>query len=168
MHCCLVWPLGHIFKNEIRTAVTVKLHRYTLMIEMFLISRLQNLSGHENLCFQQRSTLAHTENYCGCTLQFVSSLDDLLLRWCDTAWIFTQCNYSRPFIFFNILPSLSFLLGDREMVKNMLVGQQTEMNIQVRTWGGDAHISEETLQEVMQNFFIYVNLCVQQDCDCPY
>ena len=31
--------------------------------------------------------------------------------------------------FFNVLPSLSFLLGDRETVKNLLVGQQTEVNV---------------------------------------
>jgi len=30
--------------------------------------------------------------------------------------------------FFNVLPSLSFHIGDRETVKNFLVGQQTEMN----------------------------------------
>lgn len=110
MHGCLVWSLDHSFKNGVRTAVTVKLHCYTLMIETFLKSRIQNLSGHESLCFQQGSTIAHAKNYCGCTLQFVSSVADLLLWWCDTAWTFTQCNCSRPFIFsVPCLPLLSSL-----------------------------------------------------------
>jgi len=128
MHSCLVWSLDHIFKNGVRTAVTVKLHCFTLMTEAFLVSRIQNLSGHESLCFQQGSTIAHAVNYCGCTLQFVSSVGDLSLWWCDSLDSHTV-QLLQTVHFFNVLPSLSFLLGERETVKNLLVGQQTEVNV---------------------------------------
>jgi hypothetical protein len=123
MHGCLVWSLDHSFKNGVRTAVTVNtlgtgylncLYAYkrksaspilNVLNCIAILSWLKHFSYQEyrisedmKVCFQQGSTIAHAENYCGCTSQIVSSVADLLLWWCDTAWTFTQFNCSRPFI----------------------------------------------------------------------
>jgi hypothetical protein len=88
--------------------MTVKLHHYTRMIETFLIPRVQNLSGHESLCLQQGSTMAHALRITVATLHSLFPLWVISYFVCVPASSFTQCNCFKPF--FSSVPFL-FLLG---------------------------------------------------------